>query len=155
MGTNIGSISIRYRYFGRYLLSRNSAKRTNLSINTNIHAHFDINIDTNILVASVSNSRSISIFWWSQFRIQHQYQYSGCLSFEFDIDTNILVASVSISISISIFWRPLFRNDIETISIFRPFSRYQYQYPLQFEKYRTGMDTTSLSTNYESQCLLE
>ena len=133
--TNIGSISIRYRYFGQYLLSRNSAKWTNLSTNIILHAHFD----TNILISSVSNSRSISIFLWSQFRIRYRYQYSGGLCFEFDININILVASVSNSISISIFWRPLFRNDIDTISIFWPFSRYQYQYPLRFEKYRTGL----------------
>ena len=68
-----------------------------------------------------------------------RYQYSGFLSFKFDININILVVSVSNSISISIFWRPLFRNDIDTISIFWPFSRYQYQYPLRFEKYRTGL----------------
>ena len=121
--TNIGSISKRYRYFGRYLLSKNSAELTNLSTNIMVHAHFDINIDINLLVASVSNSKSISIFWWSQFRIRHQYQYSGCLSFEFEININILVASVSISISISIFWRPLFRNDIDTINILAIFPK--------------------------------
>ena len=142
--TNIGSISKRYRYFGRYLLSRISAKRSKLSTNIMLNAHFNINIDINFLVAPVSNSRSISIIWWSQFRIRNRYQYSGCLSFEFEIDINILVASVSNSISISIFWRPLFRNDINTISIFWSFSRYQYQYPLRFEKYRTGLLSSHL-----------
>ena len=137
--TNIGSISKRYRYFGRYLLSRNSAKRSKLSTNIMLNAHFNINIEINFLVASVSNSKSRPIFWWSQFRIRHQYQYSGFLSFKFEIDINILVASVSIPISISIFWRPLFRNDINTISIFWSFSQNQYQYPLRFEKYRTGL----------------
>ena len=63
--------------------------------------------DINILVASVSNSISISIFWQPVFRIRDRYQYSGCLSFEFDININILVASVSNSISIFRF--PLFR----------------------------------------------
>ena len=137
--TNIGSISKRYRYFGRYLLSRNSAKRSKLSTNIMLNAHFNFNIDINFRFASISNSRSISIIWWSQFRILHRYQYSGCLSFEFEININILVASVSNSISISIIWRPLFQNDIDAISIFWPFSRYQFQYPLRFEKYRTGL----------------
>ena len=114
--TNIGLISKQYWYFGRYLLNRNSAKRTNLSTNIMLHAHFDINIDINFLVTSVSNSKSISIFWWSQFRIRHQYQYSGILCFKFNININILVASVSSSISISIFWWPQFRI------------QYQYQY---------------------------
>ena len=148
--TNIGSISKRYRYFGRYLLSRNSAKRSKLSTNIMLNAHFNINIEINFLVASVSNSRSISIIWWSQFRIRNRYQYSGCLSFEYEININILVASVSSSRSISIFWMPLFRNDIDTISIFSPFSRYQFQYPLRFEKYRTG-----LICNYNLESLLE
>ena len=66
--------------------------------------HFScFDIDINIVVASVSNSISISIFWRPLFRIQYQYQYSCGLCFEFEIDINILVASVSNSISISIF----------------------------------------------------
>ena len=63
---------------------------------------FDINI--NILVACVSNSRSISIFWLSKFRVRYQYEYFGGLSFEFNININILLASASNSIPISIFW---------------------------------------------------
>ena len=69
--------------------------------------YFETNI--NILLAFVSNSISISIFWYPLFRIRDRYQYSGGLCFEFDININILMASVSNSISISIFRSPLFQ----------------------------------------------
>ena len=71
----------RYRYFGQYLLSRNSAKRSKLRTNIMLNAHFNINIDINFLVASVLNLRSISIICG--------------LSFEFESNINILEASVS------------------------------------------------------------
>ena len=117
-----------------------------------LKAHFNINIDINFLVASVSNSRSISIIWWSQFRIRNRYQYSGCLSFEFEININILVASVSNSISISIFWRPLFRNNIDTISIFWPLAIFPISISISTSirkiSHRSGKDIVVLVAIY-------
>ena len=94
--------------------------------------------DINILVAFVSNSTSISIFWYPLFRIWDRYQYSGGLYFEFDININILVACVSNSRSISIFW----------LSKFRVQYRYQYFDGLSFEfKININIQISSISNS--------
>ena len=79
---------------------------------------FDINI--NILVACVSNSRSISIFWLPLFRVRYRYQYFGGLSFEFNININIQVSSISNSISISKLFPDDFYFNIEINIWFEP-----------------------------------
>ena len=86
----VKSIPVRYSF---------SLFRDRYQYSGGLYFEFDINI--NILVACVSNSRSISIFWLSKFRVRYQYQYFGGLSFEFNININIQVSSISNSISIS------------------------------------------------------